>query len=199
MLNIKNKMTFMLIGFMTFVLSGCAATDNDNDNGDWVNMSGSFNGWDRVGDANWRIENGEFIADSSTGISHLVTQESYSNFQIQADFWNHEGANSGIFMRISDPQAITDRTAYEANIYDDRPDQSGRTGGIPNFLAPERALDTWDRWNTYDITLEDDHIVIYLNGVKTADGRDDNFRNGPISLQYGAGTIKFRNVRIRRL
>ena len=125
----NHKIGLIFISVMMLFLTGCASMDN----GDWVNMSGSFNGWDRVGDANWRIENGEFIADSSTGVSHLVTQESYSNFQIQAEFWNHEGANSGIFMRISDPEAISDRNAYEANIYDDRPDQSGRTGGIPNF------------------------------------------------------------------
>ena len=29
----------------------------------WMNMSRSFDGWSMVGDANWRIENGEFIAD----------------------------------------------------------------------------------------------------------------------------------------
>lgn len=102
-------------------------------------------------------------------------------------------------MRIQDPAAITDSTAYEANIFDDRPDQSGRTGGIPNFLPPAVVIDTWDQWNSYDITMRGNEVEVYLNGVKTIDGTDDNFRSGPISLQYGAGTIKFRNVRIRRL
>jgi hypothetical protein len=139
------------------------------------------------------------VADNASGVSHLLSEESFEDFQIQLEFWNHEGANSGIFMRIQDPANITDRSAYEANIYDDRPDQSGRTGGIPNFLAPAAVVDTWDQWNTYDITLEGNHVVIYLNGVKTVDGYDDNFASGPLSLQYGAGTIKFRNVRIRHL
>lgn len=165
----------------------------------WMNMSRSFDGWSMVGDANWRIENGEFIADSSTGVSHLVTEESFDDLQIQLEFWNHEGANSGVFLRISDPESINDRNSYEANIYDDRPDQSGRTGGIPNFLAPMAVLDTWDRWNTYDITLDGDNIKIVLNGVTTVNSTDSNFRRGPLSLQYGAGTIKFRNIRIRNL
>lgn len=175
-------------------LTSCAAMG-----GGWTNMSGSFDGWRRVGDANWRIENGEFVADMASGISHLVTEESYDDFRIQAEFWNHEGANSGIFMRIQNPDAITDTTAYEANIYDNRPDQSGRTGGIPNFLPPMAVLDTWDRWNTYDVTMQGNHITVKLNGVTTIDATDDNFSSGPISLQYGSGTIKFRNVRIRRL
>ena len=181
--------------FATIVLASCASMGDDG----WMDMSGSFDGWTRVGDANWRIENGEFVADNASGVSHLLTEESFEDFQIQLEFWNHEGANSGIFMRIQNPANITDRSAYEANIYDDRPDQSGRTGGIPNFLAPAAVVDTWDQWNTYDITLEGNHVVIYLNGVKTVDGYDDNFASGPLSLQYGAGTIKFRNVRIRHL
>jgi hypothetical protein len=180
---------------MTIFLSACSAMDSGN----WMNMSGSFDGWRRVGDANWRIENGEFVADNASGISHLVTDESYSDFRIQAEFWNHEGANSGIFMRIQNPDAITDSTAYEANIFDDRPDQSGRTGGIPNFLSPMAVINTWDQWNTYDVTMRGNRITVVLNGVTTIDGTDDNFSSGPISLQYGSGTIKFRNVRIRRL
>lgn len=177
------------------VLGGCSATGT----GGWTNMSGSFNGWHRVGDANWRIENGEFVADSATGMSQLVTDESYDDFQIQLEFWNHEGANSGVFMRIQDEANIVDTAAYEANIFDNRPDQSGRTGGIPNFLAPMAVIDTWDQWNTYDITMRGSHITIKLNGVTTVDSTDDHFSSGPLSLQYGSGTIKFRNVRIRRL
>jgi hypothetical protein len=28
---------------------------------------------------------------------------------------------------------------------------------------------------------------------------DKKFASGPIALQYGAGTVKFKNVRLRRL
>jgi len=177
------------------VVSGCTMAGSSG----WMELDESFSGWHMSGDANWRWEGNELVADEASGISHLVTDESYSDFQIQAEFWNHEGANSGIFMRIQDPDAISDSSAYEANIYDDRPDQSGRTGGIPNFLPPEAVIDTWDQWNTYDITMDGDRVTVKLNGVTTIDGTDDNFSSGPISLQYGAGTIKFRNVRIRKL
>jgi hypothetical protein len=162
-----------------------------------VDLSGSLDKWNQIGTANWRVENGEFVADSGNG--HLVTKDSYEDFHLMAEFWVNEGANSGIFFRVSNPQAIADTSAYEANIYDNRPDQSGRTGGLVNFAAPLEVINTPDKWNSYDITVEGDHIVIMLNGTKTVDIHDATYKSGPISLQYGAGVVKFKNVHIERL
>jgi Domain of Unknown Function (DUF1080) len=164
---------------------------------DVQDMSGNFEGWRQLGDANWRIENGEFVADGGTG--QLVTQESYADVRIQAEFWVSEGANSGIFMRASDPNSITDANAYEVNIFDTRPDQTYRTGGVVHFAAPSEALNTAGQWNTYDVTIKGDNLVVVLNGVQTVDMHDATYASGPISLQYGAGTVKFRNVRIQKL
>ena len=165
--------------------------------GEFTDMSGSFDGWRQIGDANWRIENGEFVADSGNG--HLVTEESFEDFRIRLEFWVNEGANSGVFFRISDPDAIADTSAYEANIFDNRPDQSGRTGAIVNFAPPSEVINTPNKWSTYDITAEGDHITVVLDGVTTVDFNDSTYTSGPISLQYGAGVVKFRNVEIQRL
>ena len=162
-----------------------------------VNMSGSFDNWRQLGNANWRIENGEFVADMGSG--HLVTKEDYEDFHLMAEFWVNEGANSGIFVRASNPEAIADTSAYEVNIFDNRPDQSGRTGGVVNFAPPAEKINTPDKWNSYDITVQGDHIVVILNGVKTVDFHDSTYKKGPITLQYGAGVVKFRNVHIQRL
>ena len=159
--------------------------------------SGSFDGWRQIGTANWRIENGEFVADAGNG--HLVTQESYADVRIQAEFWVSEDANSGIFLRASDPDSITDVNSYEVNIFDKRPDQTYRTGGVVHFASPAQAIDTAGQWNTYDVTIQGDHLVVLLNGVQTVDLHDATYKSGPISLQYGAGTVRFRNVRIQPL
>ena len=37
------------------------------------------------------------------------------------------------------------------------------------------------------------------NAAKVGDVKDTKHADGPIALQYGAGTVKFRNVRIRQL
>jgi hypothetical protein len=160
-------------------------------------MSGSFNGWNQIGSANWRIENDEFVADSGNG--HLVTASSYDDFQIRMEFWADDGANSGVFLRASDPEAVNDRNAYEANIYDTRPDQTYRTGSIVNFAAPVVTINTPGRWNTYDIMVQGTHLEVRLNGTPTVVLEDDTYSRGPITLQYGAGLVKFRNVEIREL
>jgi hypothetical protein len=165
--------------------------------GEWVNMSASLDGWQQTGGATWTLENGVLTGTGMLG--HLVTDETYDNFRIRAQFWASEGANSGIFMRIADPTNILDTTAYEANIYDNRPDQSGRTGAIVNHAPPSKALITVGKWNTYDITMDGDHIVVWLNEVKTVDTHDSTYSSGHISLQYGSGDIRFRNVEIMRL
>ena len=76
----------------------------------------------------WLIDAGALVADKGKG--HLVTKNSYKNFQINAEFWADEEANSGIFIRCKDPTAIGARTCYEVNIFDKRPDPSYGTGSI---------------------------------------------------------------------
>ncbi|MDT8397202.1 MAG: DUF1080 domain-containing protein [Pseudomonadales bacterium] len=182
------------------VNAGAADSTRTADNagaGDWLTLSGSLDGWRQIGTANWRLENGEFVADSGNG--HLVTQADYDNFQIRLEFWVDEPANSGVFLRASDPNAINQGNAYEVNIYDTRPDPAYRTGAIVEFVSPSAMLNTANQWNTYDITADGNHLVVVLNGMTTVDAELDAYQRGPISLQYGAGVVKFRNIEIREL
>lgn len=191
---VKKIINALLLTLSITFLSSCKPADESQE---WIDLSGSFENWNQVGDANWRIESGEFIADSGNG--HLVTKESFSNFQIQLEFWTDEGANSGIFIRAADPATVLDTNAYEVNIFDTRPDQTYRTGGVVHFAAPSMVINTPNQWNTYDITADGDDFTVVLNGVTTADFKDDSHNQGPFSLQYAAGIIKFKNVRIRKL
>ena len=89
----------------------------------------SLDNWNRVGDANWRAEDGAVVADKGKG-GHLVSKNSYKDFQISAEFWADHTTNSGIFIRISDPKKIGAESGYEANIYDQRPEPNFGTGAI---------------------------------------------------------------------
>jgi hypothetical protein len=55
------------------------------------------------------------------------------------------------------------------------------------------------KWNTYEITAKGRQITVMLNGTKTVELRNSLFAEGPITLQHGSGTIKFRKVAIRPL
>ncbi len=56
------------------------------------------------------------------------------------------------------------------------------------------------KWNTMDISAKGDVLNFVFAGIHTVkDVKDEKFANGPIALQYGAGTVKFRNIRVRRI
>jgi hypothetical protein len=160
----------------------------------------SLDNWTRIGDANWRIEDGAVVADKASGISYLVSKTTYTDFQIRSEFWVDDEANSGIFIRCVDPKKINGMTAYEVNIYDKRPDPSYGTGGIPNVAKAAVALKAGGKWNTYEITAKGPKFTVTLNGTKTVDGAEDSkFPSGHIALQYGQGIVKFRKVDIKPL
>ena len=164
---------------------------------DWkVILDGTtLKGWDVVGDANWSVADGAVQATTGTGF--LVTPTAYADFQLTADFWVTDDANSGIFIRLSDPKTITASNSYEVNIYDKRPDPAYRTGSIVDVAKPLAQINTGGKWNTVDITARGTKLIVTMNGTKTVDVDDKKFARGPLALQYSAGTVKFKNVRIR--
>lgn len=168
--------------------------------GGWTTLfdGKSLNGWNRVGDANWEIVEGAVQATKGS-TSFLVTSGSYDNFQITLEFWASGDANSGVFIRCQDPQNITATNAYEVNIYDTRPDPAYRTGAIVDVAKPMVNLNAGGRWNTFEITAQGTKLIVVMNGMKTVDVDHKGHARGPIALQYGAGTVRFRNVRIRTL
>jgi hypothetical protein len=165
----------------------------------WVTLfdGTSLNAFNVVGTANWKLADG--VVEANGGPGFLVSKETYSNFEIRVEFWVDEGANSGVYMRCQDAMKITDMTCYEANIFDKRPDQSGRTGAIVHVAKPLAVIDAGGKWNTYEITAKGPQLVVRLNGTVTAQAEDTKLTSGPVALQYAAGTVRFRRVQIRRL
>jgi hypothetical protein len=180
--------------------AGCATGPGA---GGWVTLldGTSMKGWYAIGDGNWRIEGGAVVADKKTGKDNgfLLTDGIYKDFQLKVEFWASDDANSGIFMCCGNPEVVTDRICYEANIFDQRPDPTYGTGAVVHIAKVDPMPKAGGKWNTYDITVQGDHIVLVLNGAKTVDVRNSMLRDGRIALQYAAGVIKFRKVEIKPL
>jgi hypothetical protein len=164
----------------------------------------SLDNFNKVGDANWRIEDGAVVADK--GVGFLVTKNPYGDFQLHVEFWADDDVNSGIYMRCANPNEPTDKTCYEANIYDKRPDPTFGTGAIVHIAKIESPPKVGGKWNTYEITAKGPELTVVLNGQTTVKGaKDEQLKSGPIALQYGAsvvkdkGVIKFRKVEIKPL
>jgi hypothetical protein len=158
--------------------------------------------WSEVGKANWMFKGGELIVDKLDGkdLAYLVSKNSYKDFQIRAEFWVDDEANSGIFLRCDRPDKIDAKICYEVNIFDKRPDPTYGTGAIVDTAKVDPMPKAGGKWNTYEITARGPHLTIVLNGQTTADVQDSKHLNaGPIALQYGSGVVKFRKVQIKPL
>jgi hypothetical protein len=187
----------IIVGCMNGPLSPLASGQTGEG---WTTLFDGSNleGWNMIGDANWELADDDSVgADSGNGF--LVTAGSYGDFELRLEFWVDEPANSGVFIRCTDPGNISPASAYEVNIFDTRADQTYRTGGIVNVAAPESVINTGGQWNTYEIRADGSRLVVTLNGIRTVDVEHDGFAAGAIGLQYGAGIVKFRNVAIRTL
>src|SRR3972149_408573 len=62
----------------------------------------NLNAFNPIGNANWSVVDGVVQANMGTGF--LVTKASYTDFQIRLEFWVDDNANSGVFIRCSNPQ-----------------------------------------------------------------------------------------------
>jgi hypothetical protein len=108
-------------------------------------------------------------------------------------------------LRCSQPKNLTDKTCYEANIFDQRPDQTYATGGIVHRGKVLKPVKAGGQWNVYEITVKGSRMTLVLNGTKTAEIDNVEFASGPFALQFGnqpkvpGGAIKFRKVQVKPL
>lgn len=201
-----NRLLSVTMGLLViaFAATGCANRPSAQDDAGWITLIDGATGldnWNRVGDANWRAADGVIQADGKTDkdSSFLVSKNSYTDFQIRAEFWVSDDANTGIYMRCAEPGKLTDMNCYEANIFDQRPDPTYGTGAIVHIAKISPMPKAGGKWNTFDITVKGTHLTVTLNGVQTADVEDSKLASGPIGLQYAAGVVKFRKVQIKPL
>jgi hypothetical protein len=204
-----NRVSAVAMGLLAIVVTvfGCA-TQSGSDAG-WITLldgtAKSLENWNRVGDANWRAQEGAIVADKGKG-GFLVSRNSYRDFQIRAEFWADHTTNSGIFIRAADPNKIGANNSYEVNIYDQRPDPSYGTGAIVDVAKVAPMPKAGGKWNTFVITAQGPSLIVEFNGVQTVKISDSKFAVGPFALQYGSGpkdapggAIKWRSVQIKPL
>jgi hypothetical protein len=196
------RLSYVLIALLaigaTFVRSSQDAV-GQTDAG-WITLfdGSNLDHWTTIGNANWKLADGSVQADKGEGF--LVSKNTYTDFEIRAEFWVDEEANSGIFIRCTDTTKVTATNAYEVNIFDKRPDPTYGTGAIVNVAKVVPMPKAAGKWNVYEITAKGPTFTVTLNGQRTVDGvKDEKHASGPIALQYAAGVVKFRKVQIKPL
>jgi hypothetical protein len=158
-------------------------------------------GWQKHGDATWRVVDGTLTCSKGTG-GWLATTTEFADFVLRCRYRVSPKGDSGIFFRAKP----TDRPGvggYEMQIRDDG--EAGRTGDIVGRLRSARPsgkpVPAAGTWQDVEIRAEGDHIQVTLNGVKVVDGRDASLARGCVGLEYHQPDMKleFRDVRLKPL
>lgn len=187
----------LLVTTLALSVSAQAATELLIDGGK------GLENWNQTGNGNWQVKDNSIMADAGSGL--LVSKKSYTDFRLVVEFWADHTTNSGVFVRADDPDYINAYSAYEVNIFDQRPNQSYGTGGIVSVAAVDPMPKAGGQWNTFEIELKGQQIKVVLNGVETVNTSSDRHASGPIALQIGrggggeTGAIKWRKVAIEEL
>jgi Domain of Unknown Function (DUF1080) len=194
----------LAIGFLAFCSFPVTGPAQAQSGEGWITL---FDGkdldhWQGDGNANFAIDDGSIVAKDkkdAKATAFLISKEKYKDFQIYAEFWVSNDANSGIFIRCEDPKKPGAKTCYECNIYDTRPDPSYGTGAIVYHAEVNPMPKAGGKWSTMEISAKGRDLSVKFDGKETAHVRNGEHTEGPFALQFGEGTVKFRKVAIKPL
>ena len=154
----------------------------------------------------WRVVNGVIRNEQAMPGATILTKEDFGNFVVKAEFRAHPNVNSALMLRQGRPQPAGYELQIRDKVLTDRTGGGYLTGSIVNVQnAPEGTKIIPNQWNSFEVTVNGDHIVVMYNGAKVIDVHDKRRATGAIGLQSAhpedpAGAfVEFRNLKIKRL
>ncbi len=177
------------------------------DDGSWKagNSIRLFDGKDLTGwhsrlpgrEIGWRVDNG-LLNNGKAGVPDLVTNSSFWNFVLHADYRIGKGSNSGIGLR----------GRYEVQIYDDfgKPPSLHGNGALYSRIPPStNASRAPGEWQSLDIRIVGRVVTVVLNDTTIIDHQTvegltaiatdpHEAQPGPIILQGDHGPVEFRSI-----
>lgn len=180
--------------------------------GKWVRLfdGKTLKGWHSIPGGEWKVEDKAIVGKSEKSDERhglLVTDNSYQDFEVRLQYKAIKG-NSGLYFRVDEVGGVVGVNGFQAEIDPDR-DAGGlyETGGRAWVVQPTaEEVKKWykpDAWNQMTVRAEKDHIVVYVNGHKTAElFNDPGRRKGHIALQLHGGQdmhVLFKDIELREL
>jgi hypothetical protein len=180
----------------------------------------------------WKVVDGAVVADqeakkNGAAEGDLTTDAEYENYELTLEWKISEGGNSGIIFGVKeDPKySQTYLTGPEMQVLDDAKNEDGKnlkhnSGDLYDLIkAPSLATKPVGEWNQVKILKKNNHLTLWLNGVKTAEttiGTPEwdalvanskfrkweafgKFAKGHIALQDHGFEVSYRNIKIREL
>ncbi|MBM3889729.1 MAG: DUF1080 domain-containing protein [Verrucomicrobia bacterium] len=165
-------------------------------------------GWHAVGDGKWTVEDGAFVgrANKEKRYGLLVSDRTFKDFTVRFKFKSLTG-DSGFYIRtiIKPPEQ-----AHGLQIQVGPPNTG--TGGIYEsygraWIPAKPAADDEKKylkpgdWNGMTIAAHGGHIIVQVNGIKSAELVNDPSRpEGRLALQMHAGCmmeVRFKDIEIQ--
>lgn len=162
----------------------------------------TLNGWhvrDPKAKNGWSIVNGELAVVEAKGNTDLVSDRTFQDLKLHAEFVLDSKANSGVYLR----------GRYEVQLLDN-PDakmalDTHGCGAVYSRLAPTvNAAKPAGEWQTLDIELVGRHVTVILNGTRIVQDVIDGITGGalspfeeeagPLMLQGDHDRVRFRNI-----
>ncbi|NCF32764.1 MAG: DUF1080 domain-containing protein [Proteobacteria bacterium] len=187
----------------------------------------STTGWRRYGSdkpvKGWQAINGELVRVSKAG--DLITEQEFSDFELQLEWKVEPGGNSGIFFRADESERYIFLTAPEMQILDDAKHKDGKdplTSAGSNYAlhpSPRGVVNPAGKWNHARLRVIGNQVTQWLNHQQIVEyelGSEDwqrrvaaskfakwpkygTLNSGHIGLQDHGDRVAFRNIQIRDL
>jgi hypothetical protein len=156
----------------------------------------------------------------------LITRDKFEDFDLELDWKLTPGANSGIFIGVTEAESETYWSGPEMQINDDLINEDGKTpntsaGSLYDLIAPNasKRVNPTGQYNHAEVISRRGHIEYWLNGAKVVEYdwdspamreliKQSKFKDAPLFMQDRKGYIAlqsegdevwFRNIRIRPL
>ena len=186
------KKLLTLFAVLTLVAACASARAAENWKPLWDGRT--LNGWHVIGKGQWTVTDGAIRgthAKEEKEFSHLVTDKVYRDFTVRLKYKAVKG-NSGLYFRIEE-KGFSGVTGFQAEI-DPEKDAGGlyETNGRSWVSQPKPDdVKRWfkpGQWNEMTVSAHGGHIVVLVNGIKTAELKDDpGRREGKFALQVHGG------------
>jgi hypothetical protein len=183
----------------------------------------SLEGWEHVGPGKMVVENGQIRTVGGMGLL-WYTRATLGDCMIRVVYkTTAKSSNSGVFIRIAEKpkdEWYAVHHGYEVQI-NDGDDAFHRTGAIYSLSKASASPGKIGEWNTMEITLKGQRVLVTLNGVSVQDFDSETSKvpprtkpfepergprpaRGYIGLQnhddYGKGNeVYFKEVSVRPL
>lgn len=197
---------------LAIALSGCAnsrTSDSPPADSEGISLFNGQNldGWKVHGTERWYVENGDLVCESGPDeqYGYLVTEQTFTDFDLTLEFLQESDGNSGVFFRssvegtrVSGWQAeVAPPNLHTGGIYE----SYGRGWLIQPSEEAEAALKMGE-WNTMRIRAVGSNVTTWLNGTEMISIDDEKIgaASGSIALQIHDGggiRVRWRNLVIR--